>query len=484
MSNMYAIKDTTLTALGDAVRNKTGRIVEEINNFFINNSSYPTITSNSSASKYRFIINSNEDINSSEGLRVYEGSVSGQQLFSNYLEDGVLPLTIETTNPTLVFIMFASSGRTFNITIIPLDENGNEYKYTPLEMADAINGLKIIPSSATTIAGDCQYKFSANGWNWFIDEIGDEIKTNDVSSCYYMFYNANTLTHIPFDINITKGLLTVSHCFDGCKTLEEVPYIIGPADKALPTSAYSGCITLDHLFQYCEFLRYIPDDYFWKIIPNEAYWVKWRELSNQACNGLFQNCYSLRKLPDISMLGANEGYYSALYSSLCYQCFSLDEIIDLPVSNASFSSNAFGDIVRYCYRLKDFIFATNEDGTAKTAKWKGQTIDLSGAGFGYHSKVHIFNSGITADKEVKDDATYQALKNDPDWFANDVNYSRYNHTSAVNTINSLPDCSATGTNTIKFMGASGALTDGGAINTLTEEEIAVATAKGWTVSFV
>ena len=40
------------------------------------------------------------------------------------------------------------------------------------------------------------------------------------------------------------------------------------------------------------------------------------------------------------------------------------------------------------------------------------------------------------------------------------------------------------TNTIKFRGEAGALTDGGAINTLTEEEIAVAAAKGWTVSIV
>ena len=100
-----------------------------------------------------------------------------------------------------------------------------------------------------------------------------------------------------------------------------------------------------------------------------------------------------------------------------------------------------------------------------------------------------YNSGITADKQVVDDATYQALKNDPDWFTIDVNYSRYNHDSAVNTINSLPDTSAylaanSGTNTIKFKGESGKLTDGGAINTLTETEIAVATAKGWTVSFV
>ena len=81
------------------------------------------------------------------------------------------------------------------------------------------------------------------------------------------------------------------------------------------------------------------------------------------------------------------------------------------------------------------------------------------------------------------------MKNDPDWWTMKVEYSRYNHDSAVATINSLPDTSAYlatagGTNTIKFSGAAGSATDGGAINTLTEEEIAVATAKGWTCSFV
>ena len=81
------------------------------------------------------------------------------------------------------------------------------------------------------------------------------------------------------------------------------------------------------------------------------------------------------------------------------------------------------------------------------------------------------------------------LKNDSDWFTTNVAYRRYNHDSAVATINSLPDtsaylASASGTNTIKFNGAAGSATDGGAINTLTEEEIAVATAKGWTVTLV
>ena len=100
-----------------------------------------------------------------------------------------------------------------------------------------------------------------------------------------------------------------------------------------------------------------------------------------------------------------------------------------------------------------------------------------------------YNNGITSNKQVKDASTYEALKNDPDWFTENIAYSRYNHDSAVATINSLPDTSAYlasvgGTNTIKFQGSSGTNTDGGAINTLTSSEIAVATAKGWTVTLV
>jgi hypothetical protein len=131
-----------------------------------------------------------------------------------------------------------------------------------------------------------------------------------------------------------------------------------------------------------------------------------------------------------------------------------------------------------------------DNGVPYTVKWKSQTIDLTTyVGYAPNGDTIInYNSGITSDKMVKADAQYQSLKNDPDWFSIERPYSRYNHDSAVNTINSLPDTSeylatAGGTNTIKFTGNAGSSTDGGAINTLTAEEIAVATAKGWTVTF-
>ena len=187
-------------------------------------------------------------------------------------------------------------------------------------------------------------------------------------------------------------------------------------------------------------------------------------------------------------LGASHSYF--VYGF--YICTSLDELINLPIlyTKATWTSNAFNNTFYACSRLKDVTFALN-NGTPYTVTWKNQVIDLSYY-VGYaESKSDILsglNNGITKDKEVKDATSYRLLKNDPDWFTINVNYSRYNHDSAVRTINSLPDTSAYlasdgGTNTIKFKGASGTNTDGGAISNLTESEIAVATAKGWTVTF-
>jgi len=95
---------------------------------------------------------------------------------------------------------------------------------------------------------------------------------------------------------------------------------------------------------------------------------------------------------------------------------------------------------------------------------------------------------MDSSKRVTDAASYEALKNQDEWYTSLPEYSRYNHDSAVRTINSLPDTSAYlatagGTNTIKFENATnkGSATDGGAIADLTAAEIAVATAKGWTV---
>ena len=120
-------------------------------------------------------------------------------------------------------------------------------------------------------------------------------------------------------------------------------------------------------------------------------------------------------------------------------------------------------------------------------RMSGQVLDFSRVGYSYADTYNYPPNG-TSINLIKNDTTYQTLKNDPDAWTAKPEYAFYNHDSAVETINSLPDTSAFltekgGTNTIRFKSDQGANTEGGAIGNLTAEEIAVAAAKGWTVAF-
>lgn len=226
-------------------------------------------------------------------------------------------------------------------------------------------------------------------------------------------------------------------------------------------------------------------------------------ISNNAMqNGnLFVNLYTIRNInrvfPYIKKAFAEYTKYFS-YSSMFFNCYSLDEIKGILIfeNNDATTSNRMGSIFNECYHVKDIEFEKNEDGTAKTAKWKSQTIDLSSrVGYSYGDLAQLISgydscSITAADKAPTTNINEfnSFIESNPNWWTDKLAYSRYNHDSAVNTINSLPDtsaylASAGGTNTIKFKGESGSATNGGAINTLTEEEIAVATAKGWTVTF-
>lgn len=220
----------------------------------------------------------------------------------------------------------------------------------------------------------------------------------------------------------------------------------------------------------------------------------------------------------------NEQSYSNYTSSPSYNLDSFRYVkelrnIPLPYRN----TNAFtSDIRVFGYNFPSFYctnsitFATN-NGEPYKLNWKNQVFKLTGyigrdssnwnsnyvnyaQGY-WEEKNNVFYN--TTDLEQAK-LNYDKLKAQDNWFSfssargtyegtSNVYYSnlfsRYNHDSAVETLNTLPDTSeylttAGGTNTIQFYGIQGALTDGGAINTLTEEEIAVATAKGWTVTFV
>ena len=427
-------------------------------------------------------------------------------------------MAIKTINDThLTSIANAIRNKYIESGVDIMDDNGEAPKYKPSEMATAIGNLPSvsvkpviaplnvtengeyvapltidgyspvtvnvptggagIPSEALTISGDCSYRFSYGGWDWFIENYGSQITTSNITSTTNMFYYSKIET-IPFTINLSTNGCNCISMFESCNNLKTLPEIFGK------TTDFSS------VFNNCYRIRQIPDS--WGNLDFSSFTTT----SFNNMNNNFNCCYSLRQIPAslISNLHNDKatGSYSKPYYSGFDSCSSLDEILNLPVDGATMTNNMFAYSFDNCSRLKDITFAT-DNGTPYIANWKTQTIDLT-KNVGSSSVTDVkrilqYNSGITSDKQVTDDTTYQTLKDDPDWFTSKVAYSRYNHDSAVATINSLPDTSAYlatagGTNTIKFKGESGSATDGGAINTLTEEEIAVATAKGWTVTLV
>lgn len=376
------------------------------------------------------------------------------------------------------------------------EKNGESATYKTSEMADAISaittgegggGIEVEPIVLTGPKGvyACSGELASN----YLALFGDTVTTKDLTGSIDNMFLNSTLEYIPFEINC-KNTVTIQaqFLFNNANNLKALPKINGLS----PTNIRNLC-------SGCRNLREIPDDYFDNWDFDNTYMANNTSGYSGQCDCMFQNCYSLRKLPLhwISNMNPRIVYsYSFYYNAFDY-CHALDEVVGLPVpfTKATWTANALGRTFTNCFRLKNITFKTNEDGTPVVVQWKSQTIDISkNIGYCVDSSTHInylinYNSGITADKKVGSDISYQKLKDDPDWFSVKPEYSRYNHDSAVATINSLPDASAYlatagGTNTIKFNGASGSATDGGAINTLTEEEIAVATAKGWTVSLV
>lgn len=357
----------------------------------------------------------------------------------------------------------------------------------PIAVSELASAITNLPSGGgdveiepIVLTGDCSYGCGGALATAFINMYGDKVSTDNITVATNMFLN-NECEEIPFKLNFkTSYAASLNYMFSHAHSLKTVPAF----NQVKPDNT-------SYIFSDCYNLNNLPEDFGvdwdWSTVNNS------KSSYTQSRSYTFQRCYSLRKIPMTFLEPGNPiaNYSYSIYYYLANGCYALDEIVDLPYShkNAEWTSNAFSYALNDCYRLKRFTFKTSENGSPEVVNWKNQTIDFTvNVGYAYSlyaKNIYGYNSGITADKEVKDAATYEALKNDPDWFTKDIKYSRYNHDSAVETINSLPDTTTSGgTNTIKFKGAAGELTDGGAINTLTEEEIAVAVNKGWTVSLV
>lgn len=472
-------------------------------------------------------------------VRKLFGGTYGSQERAHYVFEGVDTIGIYHKKSA------AASGSGFQIYVTAVDEDGNfianepnrdmqllhYVKFKPSEYAEKIAQMDAIPSEAYNITGNCEHRFACDNEVWLIEKCADKLTFTNITDADYMFAYS-TMEELPIELNFNSTSSSANYMFYYCDKLKHAPKLVGEIREA--TCMFKGCDNLidspdiyfstsssvskinieslfsncykleevpylynlkvgniDYLFYYCHNLREIPDD--WCDTWDWTYVNSNTSSYGHTKSSMFSTCKSLRRFPMALLENAAKavsGGYTYLQTSF-FGCTALDELVNLPFPyTGPFTSNIFSTTFSHCARLKNMTFAT-PDGQPVVVNMKNQVLDLS-TGLGYSitnddSVMTGYNSGITADKRVKDAASYEALKNDPDWYTMDVKYARYNHDSAVATINSLPDTSAYlatagGTNTIKFKTGAGELTDGGAIGTLTEEEIAVAAAKGWTVS--
>lgn len=76
-------------------------------------------------------------------------------------------------------------------------------------MVTAINGISTgggttLPEEALNITGNCDSKFINNNWNWFINNYGSQVTTNNITNCRRLFYFSSEITTIPFQLIATQ----------------------------------------------------------------------------------------------------------------------------------------------------------------------------------------------------------------------------------------------------------------------------------------
>lgn len=405
---------------------------------------------------------------------------------------------------------------------------GSELLSVPDGMVAAIEsittggGSTVLPEELKVITGDVQHLFSKDYSTHYVNAFGNQITTRDLVNAQ-MFNGNRTIEEVPFDLNIASGY--TNNLFDGCSNLKKIKDInIANPDNTENSieGLFYGCNKLKEIgvirnpmitrvgstFERCNNLNYFQIE--GAVSVNTG--IDWVEK-------IFCYCFGLREVDSsfLKLLRLNNKYsWGNGYQSAFYACYSMDRIVGLgvPISSSSetHTKNLYSQAFDDCYRLDELTFETNEDGTPKELYANKQWIDLSYyVGYCPRSKwdicntvgdimegqfvprfydyiqpsaspTDIWNYQITADKNTED------YYNNKDSWTEDLLYSRYNHRGMVNTINSLPDTSTFlasngGTNTISFRDTQGDSSPWGGASNLTEEEIAVAVAKGWTVTF-
>lgn len=280
---------------------------------------------------------------------------------------------------------------------------------------------------------------------------------NDVNNCSYMFSGCSTvedLSNVTINGNSSSRYFSLEGMFSYCSSLKKLPNFIGP--YRLGDYPFTG------MFRGCSSLVSIPANLF-----NYNFYLG----HSRGIAYMFFGCESLTTIPNLS-IGYNSAYTNGvtedrggqwvnLYQFAFFECKSLTAITNIPVyriADYQQKQDMFTCTFTRTYNASSVTFITNK-GVPYASDINNATIDLTSTGYG----------------GTLDDGSTRSLSE-----------SVYNHISAVETINTLPDTTGSqyGGNVIKFKKKAGSATSGGSIGDLTAEEIAVATAKGWTVTLV
>lgn len=375
-------------------------------------------------------------------------------------------------------VVYLSKSSLVNIADAIRAKTGSTRKMKVADMPSKINGILTsgsIPAEGLNISGKMTNRFMYNYWNWYLEDYKEQISITNVTDASGMFTQSNELRELDLTnpICIDENCSNFSYMFQNCSKLQKLPTFLPPAK-----CAFYWQFDLTNIFYQCYNLRNIQDGFFTQILSKEA--IERLHLKYNSLNGIFTDCYSLRKLPDVSMLyDVQNSEYSTFYYQGLYGCYTLDEATNLPVPRGELTGNIFQETFNDCSRIKDITFSDFDE----TVNWSNQTIFLTDY-VGYTNNKHYitgYNSGIAESDQVTDIDSYNEKKDSENWWSSRVEFSRYNADSARRTLASLPTTSGSGC-TIMFDGESGSSTDGGAIKDLTESDIAVAAAKGWTVS--
>ena len=347
-----------------------------------------------------------------------------------------------------------------------------------------------LPEEALVVTGNCTYRFAHNGWNWLLEGYGDQMTTSDVYHATNMFAGSDRLTNIPFDINFRGAGVSssndLSYMFQNCFNLTTLPALNNPRPD-----------NMAYIFSNCNSLKSIPDDW-----TDTWDWSKFESMTSAYLGNMtnrFADCHNLRSIPSWNFLHTNPYVtynFSYLYNGF-YCCYALEKIEGIRIpANVTWTSNGFYDTFKNCYRLKSVTFDLQPDGSPYVHNIKSQTIDLTTAGYVPAASKSLFLNkcpDFTETNIIDNYDKWEAYFGDPfadksvggsgNGFALGLEYSTFTRTAAKRLFKTLPDVTQGSSNVIKLSRSAGsAMKAREAMTNLTEEEIAVATARGWTVT--